>query len=77
MTGKKITASVNTMFISIINSIIIMLLNLIYNKAVITVYGSSVNGLISTLAQFVSLFTIIEGGFTTASIVATYELLVI
>lgn len=36
-------------------------------------YGSNINGLISTLTQFVSLFSIIEGGFTTAAVVATYD----
>lgn len=36
-------------------------------------YGSEINGLISTITQFVSFFSVLEGGFTTAAIVATYK----
>ncbi len=36
-------------------------------------YGSSVTGLVSTLTQFASMFTIIEGGFSVAVVVAAYE----
>lgn len=70
---NKTKAAVYTMFISVLNFILITIFNLIYNNCLIYMYGSSINGLISTLTQFVSLFTIIEGGFTTASVVATYE----
>lgn len=70
--GKRTKAAIWTMIISIINSLCIVALNLVYNNYVIHVYGSNVNGLISTLMQFVSLFSVIESGFTTASIVAVY-----
>ena len=58
---------------AIINSILAVFFSLVYNNLFIRNYGSATNGLISTLNQFVSMFTIIEGGFTTAAIVATYE----
>lgn len=71
--GRKTKAAILTMFISICNSLSTTIFNLIYNNYLIRIYGSHVNGLISTLTQFVSLFAIIEGGFTTAAIVATYK----
>lgn len=71
--GKKTKASILTLAISIINSVVSVLFSLIYNNYLIRIYGSQVNGLISTLTQFVSLFSIVEGGFTTAAVVATYS----
>ena len=70
---SKSKSTVLTLAISILNSVLLVLFNLIYNNLVIRYFGSSINGLISTLNQFVSLFSIIEGGFTTAAVVATYE----
>lgn len=58
---------------SFLYSIANIVFGLVYTQFLIKAYGSSVNGLISTLTQFVSLFSIIEGGFTTAAIVATYK----
>lgn len=71
--GKKSKASILTLEVSIINSLVSVLFSLIYNNFLIRIYGTQVNGLISTLTQFVSLFSIIEGGFTTAAVVATYS----
>lgn len=71
--GNKSKATLLTMIFSVLSSIIQMLLNLIYNNFLIATYGSNVNGLISTLTQFVSLFTVLEGGFTTAAIVSVYK----
>lgn len=58
---------------SIISNILFTIYALIYNKIVIVHYGSSVSGLISTLTQFVTLFTVLEGGFSTAVVVASYK----
>jgi len=66
-------ASFLTLVMSVINSIASVLFSLTYNNLLIQNYGSKVNGLISTLTQFVSLFSIIEGGFTTAVVVALYK----
>lgn len=70
---NKTKATILTVLVSIASSILVMGFNLIYNNLIIKIYGSSINGLISTLTQFVSLFTIIEGGFGVASVVAVYE----
>lgn len=70
---NKTRASFLTMISSLANSVLLVLLNLAYNHVLIHTYGSSVNGLVSTLTQFVSFFTILEGGFTTAAIVALYK----
>ena len=61
------------MISAVINSALVTVFNLVYNNLVIKNYGSSVTGLISTLGQFVTLFTIIEGGFSVAAVVASYE----
>lgn len=71
--GLKTKASIYSMVSSIMNFGAITIFNLVYYNYLIQIYGSEVNGLISTLTQFVSLFAIIEGGFTTASVVATYK----
>lgn len=49
------------------------LFSLIVNYLVINRYGSDVNGLIATIAQFTGLLTIFEGGFSLASNVALYK----
>lgn len=69
---SKTRATFFTFIFSLLNSIALMIFNLVYYNLLIKNYGSSVNGLISTLTQFVSLFSIIEGGFTTACIVSMY-----
>lgn len=73
---SKQKASVLTLISSIINSLLAVVFGLIYNNYVIIIYGSNANGLISALAQFVAFFSIIEGGFTTAAVVAVYNPLV-
>ena len=61
------------MFFSIVNSVFSLLFGLLYNNYLISIYGSPINGLISTLTQFVSFFSIIEGGYTTAAVVSSYS----
>jgi len=69
----KFKSTVLVMISAVINSALVTVFNLVYNNLVIKNYGSSVTGLISTLGQFVTLFTIIEGGFSVAAVVASYE----
>ena len=57
---------------SIVNTILLTAYGLIYNNLIMVNYGSSTTGLISTLTQFVSLFSIVEGGFSLAVVVASY-----
>ena len=70
---SRAKASVMTMVVNIGSSILFVFINMIYTNCIITNYGSKANGLISTLTQFVSFFSILEGGITTAATVAMYE----
>ncbi len=58
---------------AVLNNLLMTLYSLVYNKLVIIHYGSSATGLIATLSQFVSMFTVIEGGFSLAVVVAVYK----
>lgn len=69
----KIKATIFTMIAALANSVLVTVFNLIYSNYLLQIYGSEINGLISTLSQFVSLFLIVEGGFMTAAVVATYK----
>lgn len=69
----KTKATILTMVAALANSVVVTVFNLIYSNYLLQIYGSEINGLISTLSQFVSLFLIIEGGFMTAAVVATYK----
>lgn len=71
--NSKTRATFFTMLINILQSGFAMVFSLVYTNLLIERYGSEVNGLISTIIQFVSLFSIIEGGFTTVAVVATYK----
>lgn len=61
------------MISSLINSLFNVVISLLYNRFLIVTYGSEINGLIGTLSQFVSFFSVLEGGFTTAAVVSLYK----
>ena len=71
MSKRRIT--IITLASSVTNMLLVAVFGLIYNQKILQVYGSSVNGLISTLTQFVSMFVVLEGGFSTAALVAVYQ----
>ena len=73
MKESKKKSTFYTIALSVLNTIIQTLCNLIYINLLVRNYGSSVNGLISSITQFVSLFSVLEGGFTNAIIVALYK----
>lgn len=73
MIKTKFEATIATMITSLGSSLLLMGFNVVYNQFLINYYGSSVNGLISTISQFVALFSIVEGGATTAAVVAVYR----
>lgn len=58
---------------SIVNNLLLTIFALVYNRLIILNYGSPTAGLISTMTQFTSMFTIIEGGFSFSVIVASYK----
>lgn len=70
---SKTKATITTIIISIISVITTSVLNLVYNIYFIKIYGAAVNGLISTLVQFTTLFSVLEGGFTMSAVVAIYS----
>ena len=72
MIGRK-KATILTAVFTFFNSFSLIIFNIIYTRMLLKEYGSEINGLISTITQFVSFFSVIEGGFTTAAIVATYK----
>ncbi len=66
--------------VSIYNTVFAMLLqvvnlvvNLILPRVLINVYGSSVNGLVSSIRQFVGYFNIVEAGLAGAAVYALYK----
>ena len=53
--------------------VITMLAGLITPRIMLTCYGSEINGLVSSIAQFVSYFNIVEAGLTSAVVYALYK----
>ena len=53
--------------------ILVTLLSLFVSREILNYYGSSVNGVIATATQTTILLQILEGGFTTASLVALFK----
>lgn len=60
-----------------ISAIVLQLVNLAVNlvlpKVMITVYGSSVNGLVNSIKQFISYFNLVEAGLSGAAVYALYK----
>ena len=71
---KKIT------LINIISNIILQIANIfswfIIPKIILTYFGSDVNGLVSSITQFLSYITLIEGGVTGVVMASLYKPLV-
>ena len=49
------------------------LLAIVVSQRILMCYGSSVNGVVATATQLVLLLQVLEGGFTTATLVALYQ----
>jgi len=58
---------------AVILQIVNMVVNLILPKVMITVYGSSVNGLVTSVRQFISYFNLVEAGLSGAAVYALYK----
>jgi len=58
---------------SIVLQFVVMLTGLILPKLYIVTYGSEVNGLVTSITQFISYFTIVEAGLASAGINALYK----
>lgn len=53
--------------------IFLMISGLIIPKVMITIYGSDINGLVTSITQFVAYITLIEAGLTSATIFSLYK----
>lgn len=61
--------SISAVVLQIVNLVV----NLILPKVMITVYGSSVNGLVNSIKQFISYFNLVEAGLSGAAVYALYK----
>lgn len=53
--------------------IVTMITGMITPRIMLTVYGSEINGLVSSITQFISYFNLVEAGLSGAAIYALYE----
>lgn len=64
-------------FYNSISAIVLQIVNLIVNlilpQVMIRVYGSSVNGLVTSIKQFISYFNLVEAGLSGAAVYALYK----
>lgn len=56
-----------------IYQIIVMIVGFITPRVMLKVYGSEINGLVSSIAQFISYFNLVEAGIANAAIYALYK----
>lgn len=60
-----------------ISAIVLQMVNLVVNlilpRVMITVYGSNVNGLVTSIKQFISYFNLVEAGLAGAAVYALYK----
>ena len=61
--------SISAVALQIVNIIV----NLILPRVMITVYGSNVNGLVTSIRQFISYFNLVEAGLAGAAVYALYK----
>lgn len=59
--------------VAILYQLIVMLVGFIVPKVMINYYGSEVNGLVTSITQFISYFLLVEAGLSSASIFALYK----
>ena len=58
---------------AIVLQIVNLIVNLILPRVMIGVYGSSVNGLVTSIRQFISYFNLVEAGLAGAAVYALYK----
>lgn len=64
---------VKNVIFSMLLSLVTMIVGFILPKIMLSYYGSEVNGLVSSITQFISYFTIVEVGIAQAAIFALYK----
>ncbi|MCC8050514.1 MAG: hypothetical protein LIP10_07645 [Clostridiales bacterium] len=60
-------------FTSLLQQIVSLISGLILPRLILETYGSSANGTVSSITQFISIMSLIQGGVTSCSRVAFYE----
>lgn len=68
-TKLSIYNSISAVILQLVN----MAVNLVLPQIMITVYGSSVNGLVTSIRQFISYFSLVEAGLSGAAVYALYK----
>ena len=68
-TKLSIYNSISAVILQLVN----MAVNLVLPQIMITVYGSSVNGLVSSIRQFISYFSLVEAALSGAAVYALYK----
>lgn len=63
--------AINTFF-SMIYQMVFFLSGLVIPRVMLSVFGSEINGLTSSISQFISYFTLVEAGLSSAAIYALY-----
>lgn len=69
---KKNNISINT-FTSLVVQLAVTIQGLIIPRIMLVYFGSSINGLVSSLTQYLNLFAIIEGGISGVILAALYK----
>ena len=72
MSGRRKTSIRNTA-IALISEILVTIIGFLFPKAIIVNYGSTANGLITSLQQFIQYFTLLEAGLSGAAVFALYK----
>lgn len=70
--GRRKTSIRNTV-IALLSEIMVTVVGFLLPKAIIVNYGSSANGLITSLQQFMQYFTLLEAGLSGAAVFALYK----
>ena len=58
---------------SAMHQVVVMLIGMITPRLLLVAYGSEINGLVSSVTQFISYFSLVQAGLSGASIFALYQ----
>jgi len=64
---------INNSFSSVVMQVVVLITGLIIPRLMLVTYGSEINGLVSSITQFIGYFSLVEAGLAAASIFALYK----
>ena len=64
---------VNNLFFATCHQVVILAVGFIVPRFMLDYYGSEINGLITSITQFIEYFSLVEAGLSSASIFALYK----